>query len=35
LLLIPLDETIIFMSAEQWAQCFMEMNKIVPLKYHP
>lgn len=32
---IELNKPIILFSVEQWANCFMEMNDIVPKRYHP
>jgi 23S rRNA (adenine-N6)-dimethyltransferase len=32
---ISLDKQITYLSAKQWSQCFIEMLKIVPEKYHP
>lgn len=32
---ISLDKSITCLTVEQWANCFMEMRKIVPEEYHP
>lgn len=32
---ISLDNQITYLSAKQWSDCFIEMLKMVPKKYHP
>lgn len=32
---IDLDSPIVYLSANQWKKCFLEMIKVVPEKFHP